>query len=157
VHGLPTDTLSVSWSGALPAVPSTMQASPASGSCGGAVGRAVPMRRPSGTARPHTACSSGFLEGPPHRGLCKGVIARCGTGSAFTKGYYINGDPRYRPRVRATYGENLSRLVHLKTSTIRPTSSVSNANIRPARLTLEMKKALVHSGFPRSRGRLLVI
>jgi FAD/FMN-containing dehydrogenase len=136
VYGLPTDALFGELVRRFAAIPSTMECFASLGQVGGAVGRV----RPEATAYWNRAASYGLIvsdsweSGSQPEAIRKAYREMWDGVERFTKGYYINGDSEVIDRrVRATYGENYPRLVHLKTQ-YDPTNLFSlNANINPTR------------------------
>jgi len=137
LHGQPTDAVFAELVRRFAAVPSTMECFASLGQFGGAVGRV----RPDATAYWNRAASYGLMLGDTWKGRSQPEAVQKAYREVwdglepFTKGYYINGDSEViDQRVRATYGENYPRLVHLKTQ-YDPTNLFSlNANIKPAAL-----------------------
>jgi FAD/FMN-containing dehydrogenase len=135
VHGAPTEALFGELVRRFATVPATMECFASLGQFGGAVERI----RPDATAYWNRAASYGLLLGDSWQGRSQPESVQKAYREVwnglqpFTKGYYINGDSEVIDRrVRATFGENYPRLVHLKRQ-YDPTNLFSlNTNIKPA-------------------------
>ena len=136
LHEQPTEALFGELVRRFGAVPPSMECFASLGQFGGAVARI----RPDATAYWNRTATYGLLLGDSWEGRSQPQSVRRAYHEVwdglepFTRGYYINGDSEViEARVRATFGANYPRLVHLKTQ-YDPTNLFSlNTNIKPAR------------------------